>query len=893
MRVGGNAVALERKSLEVLLQLLYRAGEVVTKEELLEAVWPGRIVSESVPAKCVSRIREVLGDDEQNIIKTVHGYGYRLTNAVTVEQTRTAPSITRLDLEPGGRPPLRPLWSLVRRLGSGGQGEVWLGEHEKTRERRVYKFALDAHGLAAIKREITLSRVLRDTLGARDDFALVLDWNLEEAPYFIELDYAEHGNLESWLSPGGPGAGASLPERLELVARVAEALAAAHSVGVLHKDLKPSNVLINGDAAGPRITLTDFGSGGIVDPARLEGLGITRLGFTRSVLGAGAVAGTALYLPPEVITGQPATVQGDIYALGIMLYQAIIGDFKQPLAAGWEERVDDPLLREDVALAVAGDPRRRLADALQLSDRLRTLEARRDQRRRDQEARLRLEHEQVAAVARARQAELALTKIRARRNGMLTAVAALVVGLALSLALYIEARRARHEADRAAASSQAVADFLSNDLFSAVGERPLRDLTVQDLLESASINLAKRGKDVPEVAAQLHAALGRAFIAVENVALAEQQLDRALTDFEGSHHAGSEGAMTTAAQLLMLVAGRRLWELPAALPRYENLLAQGLSTLGPRNPSVLDLREQLATARFWGGDWRRGADELRQLIQEQRAVPERAMAMAVGQARLAEMLVQRGEFVAAVAASAEAVSRLSTDPAAPPLTVALVRLLHARALIERELFADAEVELARAEALSQAWSVGDGSSTYPLTIALFRGLRRLRQGEYADAIALLEPALASLTALDWIKANDTLAEFRSWLAEAYRGNGRHVDARRTMQRALDVAESQWAKGTPLVQGMRIGLADIVRERDRAAARQILAAVDRRVLTDLGEDHPYVAMLNRVEGLLALAEARPDPARQALNKALRIFEARYGPEHAFTRRARRELAQVET
>ena len=71
-------------------------------------------------------------------------------------------------------------------LGSGGQGEVWLVRHDKTREQRVYKFALDAGGLAGIKREITLSRYLRDTLGEREEFVRLRDWNLEEAPYFLE-----------------------------------------------------------------------------------------------------------------------------------------------------------------------------------------------------------------------------------------------------------------------------------------------------------------------------------------------------------------------------------------------------------------------------------------------------------------------------------------------------------------------------------------------------------------------------------------------------------------------------------------------------------------------------------------------------------------------------------
>lgn len=73
----GEPVVLERKPLEVLRYLLRHAGELVTKDQLFAAVWPGRIPSETVVAKCISRLREVLRDHDQGIIKTVHGYGYR------------------------------------------------------------------------------------------------------------------------------------------------------------------------------------------------------------------------------------------------------------------------------------------------------------------------------------------------------------------------------------------------------------------------------------------------------------------------------------------------------------------------------------------------------------------------------------------------------------------------------------------------------------------------------------------------------------------------------------------------------------------------------------------------------------------------------------------------
>ncbi len=140
--------------------------------------------------------------------------------------------------------PQRPLWTLAERLGEGGFGEVWLARH-KAGEQRVFKFCFEADKLRALKREVTLFRLLKEALGHRDDIARILDWQFDEAPFFVESEYTEGGNLAAL---GGPrtAASAALPlaVRLELAAEVAEALAAAHSVGVLHKDVKPENVLV-------------------------------------------------------------------------------------------------------------------------------------------------------------------------------------------------------------------------------------------------------------------------------------------------------------------------------------------------------------------------------------------------------------------------------------------------------------------------------------------------------------------------------------------------------------------------------------------------------------------------------------------------------------------------
>ena len=183
-------------------------------------------------------------------------------------------------------------------------------------------------------------------------------------------------------------------------------MAAAHSLGIIHKDLKPSNVLIVPREGVPHPRLADFGIGVLADRTILAQDHITETGFTETLLlgNDSSRTGTRLYAPPESLSGKPATTAGNVYALGVMLYQLVIGDLARPLGIGWEDDVADDLLREDIKACTYRDPTRRLASAADLAQRLACL----DQRRAERHALQRAEEEarQASAVAR-QQAERA------------------------------------------------------------------------------------------------------------------------------------------------------------------------------------------------------------------------------------------------------------------------------------------------------------------------------------------------------------------------------------------------------------------------------------------------------------------------------------------------------
>ena len=330
--------------------------------------------------------------------------------------------------------PTRQNWVLERGVGEGGFGEVWIAAHSKTGARRVFKFCFESERLRGLRREVVLFRLLKEALGDRDDIAQILDWQFDEPPYFLEGEYSAGGDLSAWAEERGGAGKIPLDERLELVAQTAVALDAAHSVGVLHKDIKPTNILIHTDPESrrARARLTDFGIGLVTDREVLAKQGITARGLTQTLLSGSGSTGTPLYLAPEVLAGQPPTTRSDVYALGVVLYQSVAGNFERILAPGWERDVDDELLREDIAGCVDGDPARRLASADELAQLLRGLEQRRAQL--ESEARQRREAE------------------RARRRRRQFTVAS-IVGVSLTVAVAALAWRESSLRERAQAAS--------------------------------------------------------------------------------------------------------------------------------------------------------------------------------------------------------------------------------------------------------------------------------------------------------------------------------------------------------------------------------------------------------------------------------------------------------
>jgi class 3 adenylate cyclase/tetratricopeptide (TPR) repeat protein len=324
-------------------------------------------------------------------------------------------------------------WVLEKKIGQGGFGEVWLGRDKRLDLKHVFKFCFRADRVRSLKREVTLFRLLRERVGAHPNIVAIEHVCFDQAPFYIVMRHVEGENLVTWCEEKGGIEKVPLAICLEIVAQVADALQAAHDSGVIHRDVKPSNILVGGPGE-IHVYLTDFGIGQVISEEMLNRF--TRSGFTQTVGDDRSDSGTQLYMAPELFSGKPASIRSDIYALGVVLYQLLVGDFTRPVTTDWAKRITDPLLQEDLENCFAGDPQERFAGAGQLAEQLRRLEERR-------------------AAAEKQQALLKERERAAYRRGIIrtAALALVVIGVVSGLAIYAFSQR--HQARRAAKEASA------------------------------------------------------------------------------------------------------------------------------------------------------------------------------------------------------------------------------------------------------------------------------------------------------------------------------------------------------------------------------------------------------------------------------------------------------
>jgi class 3 adenylate cyclase/tRNA A-37 threonylcarbamoyl transferase component Bud32 len=181
-------------------------------------------------------------------------------------------------------------WLLEKKLGEGGFGEVWLGRDKRLKTEHVFKFCFRADRVRSLKREVTLFRLLKERVGEHPNIVGIEHVYFDEAPIYIVMQHVAGQDLAAWCESQGGIEKVSLTARLEIVAQIADALQAAHDSGIIHRDVKPSNILVDSNSA-IHAYLTDFGIGQVISEEVLSRL--TRSGFTQTMQDYSSRSGTS------------------------------------------------------------------------------------------------------------------------------------------------------------------------------------------------------------------------------------------------------------------------------------------------------------------------------------------------------------------------------------------------------------------------------------------------------------------------------------------------------------------------------------------------------------------------------------------------------------------------
>jgi beta-lactam-binding protein with PASTA domain len=193
---------------------------------------------------------------------------------------------------------------IKRKLGSGGMADVYLAEDQELGRRVALKLLDERHAAD----EQFVERFRREAQSAaglnHPNIVSIFDRGRAEGTYYIAMEFLDGRTLKELLVKNGP---TPVPIAIDYARQILGALAFAHRNGIVHRDIKPHNIVVGSDG---RLKVTDFG--------------IARSGASQ-MTEAGSIVGTAQYLSPEQARGAPVDPRSDLYSLGIVLFEMLTG----------------------------------------------------------------------------------------------------------------------------------------------------------------------------------------------------------------------------------------------------------------------------------------------------------------------------------------------------------------------------------------------------------------------------------------------------------------------------------------------------------------------------------------------------------------------------------------
>lgn len=790
------------------------------------------------------------------------------------EDTIADPSATAL---PHGAPARDPVWigryQLLKKLGEGGMGAVWLAEQHEPVKRQVALKLIKA----AIRDAATLQRfdLERQALAIMNHPAIARVFDAgttpEGQPYFV-MEYVPGVPISLYCEQNQ----LTIRQRLELLMEVCEGVQHAHQKAIIHRDLKPSNILVTEINGKPVPRIIDFGIAKALSatPAATEAETL----FTQP----GGMVGTLGYMSPEQADPGALDIdtRTDVYSLGAVLYELLTGSLpwnpKQ-----WKSKSLYELLRQ----LREQDPERPSArlktgahsapppEAQKFTSQLEgdldwiAMKAIDKDRERRYNSPLELasdlgrylKHEPVIARP---PSLLYRTQKFVRRNrvavALVSALAILIVGFVISVT------RERNRANREAELSQNVTKFMTNVFtISNPNESSGSSVTARELLDKASAQIENTpGKD-SQVQARMMAAMGRTYMG-----LGLFQQARVLTE----HAAAIQTRLLGPASPETLQSQSQLGYIYEGQGKYEDgekLLRQTLAAqqkvLGPNDPQTLDTGTMLAGILTAQGKYAEAESLIRRTLasQQKRLGPGDQNTLRTMR-DLAVNLREQGQYAEAERVSRETLA-LATPRLGPnhPITLSTMNNL-AMTLQAEGKYGDAE-KLLR-ETLRRVTQVYGSESKNALATLSNLGLLLEQEGRLSEAETMERDEMARTRAAMGPEHPDTLGSMDN-LAVTLGKERKFAEAEQLLRKELEIEIRTLGSAFPDTLATMENLAAILANQKRA---EEAIAVYEKVVNLAGQAEPPIqiqAHYTYGSGLSILG--RPDQAVQQLQQAAQL------------------------
>ena len=786
-------------------------------------------------------------------------------------------------------------YRLLRRIGGGGMGAVWLARRDDEQYQRDVAIKILRSGLESTEAEhrFLAERQILARLEHPGIARLYDGGRTDDGRPFLVMELVDGLPLDEYCDRHE----LTIDGRLALFRKVCAAVQHAHQNLLVHRDLKPGNVLVTADGE-PK--LLDFGIAKRLAPESLD----------EALTRTGSRVMTPIYASPEQVKGEPITTASDVYSLGVVLYELLAGRSPYRAAGGLPHEVERAICEEEPerpSQAVlrpprsAGDPtpeaiararcsrpaalRRRLQGDL---DTIVLMALRKEPERRygsasqladDLESHLR-----YLPVAARPDTLLYRTRklLRRRRGAMAAAAAGALLVLGFVLGLVGQGRRLARERDKARWALSFLVDTFENaDPYQTRGEQ----ITAAEILAQGASRVERDLAGRPDAQAAVMDAIGQAHVGLGRIDDAVPLLERALelrrrspggdpldlaASLEHLAHARYEQSEFEAAEALLreaLALRRRADGDPLDLAKALNQLGVAIATRTPTEEVEALHREALDIARQAEGP--RGPVVAESLLLAGRLARDH------GDYEQAERLYREGL----------AIQRQVLPPRDPTAVRNQAEL--AAILLDAGKPREAEV-LLRETSVVLRQLLGDDHPDLMSTINNI-GMARLKQGDaagaeaaYREALALPRPASAEADGMRAITLGN--------LALALQEQDRLDESIPILREAIDLRRESFGERHPLVAQAVLHLARTQRLRRRYAeartlARQALAIVEEAE----GPDHPHVAFPLRELAAIARAQGRPDEAEPHLRRALDLRRRELPPENPDVARAELSLA----